>query len=199
MIEINIRADIEATLASMAQIPQALQDRALKDALSRTATQTKTVVVRAITREYVIRRDKVNPVIDVRRRFNDARRLSVEIGPFPSRSGRRAANVVAFLEQFVTLAKQRKRNRAGDRALHFKFRRGGGDKTIPGAFLANNGRTVFQRTGRGRLPIKPVMVIDVPAMFNAKRINEQGIAFIKQKFPELIKAEVAQEVRRFQR
>jgi hypothetical protein len=32
---------------------------------------------------------------------------------------------------------------------------------------------VFRRTGQGRLPIEPMQVIDVPQMFNTRRINER--------------------------
>jgi hypothetical protein len=64
-----------------------------------------------------------------------------------------------------------------------------GDTTLKnGAFIGNKGRTVFQRTGNTRLPIKPVQVIGVGQMFNFKPIN----ARVKKK----IEAEFATEMTR---
>jgi hypothetical protein len=39
---------------------------------------------------------------------------------------------------------------------------------------------VFRRVGKGRLPIEPVQVIDVPQMFNARRVNEKVRARMQQ-------------------
>lgn len=196
MIDVKVAHNVERVLAEMAQIPARFKERAIKDALRRTATGTKTVVTRAITREYVIQRSQVDPAIRIFPKFGSGYSLAVEIDALPSRSGRRAANVIKFMERRVSLAQHRRRQARGDRQLHFRFRKGAGTKNIRGAFLGNAGRTVFMREGRARLPITPVMVIDVPQMFTTKRIHAQGVAFIKQRFPELMKAEALQELRR---
>lgn len=59
----------------------------------------------------------------------------------------------------------------------------GARKTIRGAFLATmpSGHTgVFMRKGKGRLPIKELRTIGLPAMFNSKLIREKLIQFIGQ-------------------
>jgi hypothetical protein len=64
-----------------------------------------------------------------------------------------------------------------------KILRTGGRKLVRGAFIANQGRTVFQRVGKGRLPIKAVQTIDVPQMFNTKRINKVVLKLLEDEFP----------------
>jgi hypothetical protein len=66
-----------------------------------------------------------------------------------------------------------------------KITRRGGRKNIKGAFIANAGRTVFERVGKARLPIKAMQTIDVPQMFNTKRVNRVVVQLIQDKFPEI--------------
>lgn len=195
-MRISVTDNVEQVLASMAPIPERMRTRAITDALRRTAQQTKTVVARAITSEYAVQRSRVDPLIVIRSQYSNRLALAVEIDALPSQSGKRAANVIRFLERQVSLAQHRKRMKQSDRQLHFRFRKGVGTKIIKGAFVGNSGRTIFQRTGRARVPIEPVMVIDVPQMFTTKRVHKKGVQFIRTRFPVLLKAEVEQEIRR---
>ena len=68
--------------------------------------------------------------------------------------------------------------KALEQQLGFAIKRGGGLKTIPGAFLGNKGRTIFMRTGDKRLPIKAVQVIGVSQMFSSKEISRRVMAKI---------------------
>lgn len=70
-----------------------------------------------------------------------------------------------------------------------KILRTGGRKVVRGAFIANQGRTVFQRVGATRLPIKAVQTIDVPQMFNTKRVNRIVVQLLQDKFPEVFERE----------
>lgn len=196
MIQINVADNVDRVLAEMASIPERMRTRAITDALRRTAQQTKTVVIRAVTREYAVQRSRVESVIHIIPNFASAARLSVVIDAIPSQSGKRSANVIRFLESRVSLAQHRKRMKAGDHELHFKFRKTASTKVIRGAFVGNSGRTIFRRTGQSRLPIESVMVIDVPQMFTARKINAQGVEFIRRRFPELMRAEAQQEIKR---
>ena len=53
---------------------------------------------------------------------------------------------------------------------------------ITGSFIGNQGRTVFVRTGKDRLPIKAVNTIDVPQMFNTRRINQAVQRIMQERF-----------------
>ena len=79
----------------------------------------------------------------------------------------------------------------------FKIKKNGPRKLIPGSFLINDGRTVMIRVGKARLPIKALQTIDVPSMFNTKRINAKVLRFIEDKFPELFKNEARFFTERF--
>ena len=73
--------------------------------------------------------------------------------------------------------------------MQFKIKRVGGKKVITGAFVGNNGRTVFIRTTDNRLPIKALQTIDVGQMFNTKRINAVVVRTLREKFPEVFERE----------
>ncbi len=70
-----------------------------------------------------------------------------------------------------------------ERQIGFAIKRGGGLKTIQGAFLANKGRTVFMREGKDRLPIKPVQVIGVSQMFSGRAIRQRVMTKISADLP----------------
>jgi hypothetical protein len=57
-------------------------------------------------------------------------------------------------------------------------------------FMGNKGRTAFERVGAKRLPIKPLQTIDVPQMFNTRRINLRVRKRIEQELPELMRREL---------
>ncbi|MCL5459996.1 hypothetical protein M3M33_15265, partial [Loigolactobacillus coryniformis] len=75
-------------------------------------------------------------------------------------------------------------------ALKFKIKRAGGTVSINGAFIGNQGRTVFRRVGNKRLPIEGVSTIDVPQMFNTRRINAAVVAAMRAKFPAIFQREL---------
>ena len=83
------------------------------------------------------------------------------------------------------------------KGVTFKIKRGGPRKLIPGSFLINGGKTVMIREGRARLPIKALQTIDVPNMFNTRRINVKVIAFIKAKLPTIFDNEARYFTERF--
>lgn len=109
----------------------------------------------------------------------------------------RSMNLIAFVEKFVTLAQARKRIKAGEGGVHklrhggqvqkalqlrFQIRRNGGKQVIKGAFIGNKGRTVFIRQGKERTPIEGVSTIDIPNMFNTKRINQVVVKTMIERF-----------------
>ena len=81
--------------------------------------------------------------------------------------------------------------------LSVKIRRNGGRKVLKQGFIGNKGRTAFERVGKARLPIKPLQTIDVPQMFNTKRINAKVVALIRERFPAIAEREVRFYLQRF--
>jgi hypothetical protein len=102
-----------------------------------------------------------------------------------SGTGKISANVIAFGAKKVSTG------------VSVKIKKAGGRKIITGAFIGNKGRTVFKRVGDKRLPIKAVATINVPQMFNQKRINAAVVAAIKDRFPTIFEREAKFYVARF--
>ena len=101
-----------------------------------------------------------------------------------------------------TLAQARKRANDGTlRVLRVKVKRGQTRK-LPGAFIGNKGRTVFERISGTTMPsrskyrgthaekIKPVQTIDVAQMFNTRRINAAVVRAIERRLPTIFAREV---------
>jgi len=175
MVSINVRAEFGSVLKALDGLPKDLREKVIARTLNRIGDSTKTEATREISREFNIKASKVRERIVVRRAFAGTR-LSVEIA-VPSKSGKRAINVINFGA------------RQSRRGVTVKVKRGGSRKPLKAAFIGNSGRTVFSRinpkTGvkSGRLPIFPVQAIDVPQMFNARRITAKLLANVRTKFP----------------
>ena len=114
----------------------------------------------------------------------------------PGRKKGRGFNLIRFVEKKVTFAEAKRRGKAGTlQQLRVKIKRSGGLKAIPGAFIGNNGRTVFIRTGKARLPIKALTTIDVAQMFNTRRVNDKVVAFIKARVSYTLRDKIAMLVK----
>lgn len=191
-VDVRELVDLDRRLA---KLPHELRDQAIAPALNKVADKGKTEVDRAIRDEYVIDAARVRNSITVRRASANRGHLVADIDIFGSARKRgRSLNVIHFMEKKVSLAQARKRAKKkelfvvgrGGRLLpilRFRFRRGSGGKVIEGAFVANNGRTIFRRVGAQRLPIEPVQVIDVPQMFGAKKISARVMDRITRELP----------------
>jgi hypothetical protein len=165
---------------------QDIAGKAIASALNKTVAQAKTAMSSEIRKEFVISADKVRDSLQVNRASARAGRFSLEAS-LESKSKRgRSLNMINFMEKFVTLAQAKKRKRADTlNKLFVQIKRGGGRKSLGKAFIGNKGRTVFVRTGKTRLPIKPMQTIGVPSMFNTKRVNAVVMQMIRTKFPEI--------------
>ena len=49
--------------------------------------------------------------------------------------------------------------------------------------VASQGRTVFRRLGKSRLPIEPIRVIDVGQMFRSRKVAPRVMERINRDFP----------------
>lgn len=201
-METSIRIELDG-IRSVEQQLQRLQgpelSRALFQALNKVGAKTQTQADRAIRERFNIGRDQVRgSFVFVRARHNGhVPEAVLRIFGSPTKRGR-SMNVVRFMERRVTLAEARRRVRKGtQRQLRFKIlRRGGGLKTIDGAFLGNQGRTVFRRVGSARLPIEPVQVVGVSQMFNTRVIRERVIGTLRKEYEVEVRRAVDLAIRR---
>lgn len=200
-INVNV-SGIKAVQRNLSRITDELkQGKAVAMAINKTAAKAQVEIRRAITERYVIKASEVRGSLALRRATNK-RGSSVEavinIFGSPTRRGR-SMNMVRFLGavQAAGAAMKTRGTRANkaqlkalEQQLGFAIKRGGGLKTIKGAFLGNKGRTVFMRTGNARLPIKPVQVIGVSQMFSSKEISRR----VMEKINKDLEVEVARAI-----
>lgn len=181
MISLSIKTDFKDVQRSLDRLSLDLQKRVVPAALNKVAAKAKTEMKQQITGEYNLKSAEVNERLRVIKAGRSLNQWLAVLDPFASRKRGRSLNMIHFLENKTTLA-EAKRRRAGGTVnqLHFKIKRVGGKKLVEGAFIGNKGRTVFVRTSGDRLPIKALSTIDVPQMFNTKRIQSKVLARIEK-------------------
>ena len=186
-MKLSVQTNFPEVEKQLKQMREDIARKALARALNRTLEQARTQMQREITKEFNVRASFVRERLKINRAYASGR---LEIRAELVGGGkRRSANIIAFVEKSVSLAQARKRAKDGTlRVLRVKVKRGA-YKPLPGAFIGNNGRTVFKRTGKTRLPIEPVRTIEVAQMFNTKRINQAVVKAIEQRFPAIFKRE----------
>jgi hypothetical protein len=182
-MKINVTHNFPQVQKALATMRADIGKRAMASALNKTVEQARTQMAREIVSEYRVTSGYVRERLRVRRAFFKAGQIGLN-AELIGGGKRRSANLIAFVEKAVTMAEAKRRGKAGTlNQLRFQVRRSGGKKTVKGAFIGNQGRTVFARATDKRLPIKAIQTIDVGQMFNQKRINDRVVAAIKQRFP----------------
>ncbi len=178
MIKLSIKTNFPEVMKKLEQLQSDLRDRAMVSAVNKVTTQARTAMQREIGAEFNLRAAKIKESLRVRkaRYLRGVARIEAVLES-PSRKGR-SLNVVNFEARQVA---------AG---VSVKIKRSTGRKVIKSAFIANKGRTVFQRVGKERLPIKAVQTIEVAQMFNTKRINAKVVQFIEAKLPAIAENEM---------
>lgn len=202
-MKIEIKHNFGQVQAQLDRLQKDIGERALASALNKTMAQGQTQMVRAITGEFNLTGAKVREKLFLRRAsFKQGLFAMQAVLESKDPSGkRRAINLINF---------GARETKAG---LTAKLKRAGG-RVVVGAklgFIGNKGRTAFVRIpdtrmasrskGRGAHvnKIKPLQMIDVPQMFNTRRINAKVVAFIKAKFPEVFEREARYFTERFNR
>lgn len=164
-------------------------DKATARALNATIAQARTQMSREIRSEYMVDTRFVSQRLRIKRASFVGARLDLE-AVLDAQDKPRSANVIRFGAKKV---------RDG---VSVKIKRGGQRKLIRNAFIGNKGRTVFTRVagtkmgsrrygGKHGEQIEPVQTIDLPQMFNAKRINAAVVAAMQARFPAIFQRELA--------
>ena len=190
MFTLSVKCDVRPMIDYLNRVAKGLGDQAITSALNKTVAQAKTQMIRGITDEYNIKASDVRERLQVQRAKRAGMQFTATLFGNPAGRAKRAMNVIRFLERATSMAEARRRRKSGTlAALYFKIKRAGGKQTIQGAFIGNQGRTVFRRVGKARLPIEPVQTIGVPQMFNARKVQIPVQQWIEREFPRIFEHE----------
>ncbi len=186
MTTISIRNNFPEVAAKLDRLGRDVGDKALVRALNKTIDQGKTQMARQISSEFRVSVGTVKDRLKVYRASarGGSYRFFATLEATKKGKGR-SMNLIAFVTKGKVSQASAKRSGRTDLAgqLQFQIKRGGGKKAIKGAFIANQGRTVFIREGKERLPIKALNTIDIGQMFNTRRVNKVVRHVMLDKFP----------------
>lgn len=205
-VTINIRTNFPDVAAQLKTLQKDIGDKAMVRALNATIVQGKSEMARTISKEYRINvRDARDRLGIERARKKGAIKLEAILHA-TRRWRARGMNLIHFVMGARARAKQ----------LQFQIKRSGGRKSIPGAFVATNrktgGRAVFIReddgkyiTGRKNIKgdskhaqaIAPLTTIDVPRMFNSRRVNDVVRKVMLERFGKNFNRELRAVLRGF--
>lgn len=210
MINLQMRTNFDQVIREWQKIPDDLANKALARALNTTVEQGRLEMAREISQTYRLTVAQVKERLVIRKAYaRGTLRLQAMLEATRRGQGR-SMNLIAFVEKSITLAQAKKRQKAGEGGsyalrngstvqkaleLRFQIKRSGGQKMIKGAFIGNNGRTVFEREGKARLPIRALNTIDVPQMFNARRINQVVVKVMRDRFDTNLRREIGAVLR----
>lgn len=198
-VTVDVRS-FDAVVKKLKALPDQLKNQALAAALNKTAAAGKAEMTRAITATYNVKANKVRNALYLVKASSKSGVpvLVAALEAFGSTNKKgRSLNLIHFVERSVSLAEGRRRNKSGtSKALRVRVKKAGGVKVIAGAFIGNKGRTVFIRvpekvmSSRSKYAgtqhahaIRPMQVIDIPQMFNQRRINQRVLTKINKQLP----------------
>jgi hypothetical protein len=144
VISISVEADISKALAMLTSLERDLVPRAASAALNRVAVSARAVAVQEIARTTGLTQAEVRQRLDIRTANRNYLAASISAVPW-------SPNLIRYA------ARQTK---AGVSAAPWRNRR-----VHKHTFIGNQGRTVFVREGKSRLPIKSVRGPSVPKEF----------------------------------
>jgi hypothetical protein len=197
---LTIKVDTKQVERMLKGLSDAVKGTAIREAVNKAAAKGNTEMKRRISREFNLKVGEVGNQLDLIKAGKGFTAVTATILALPKRKGRRARNVIEFIERKVTLAEARRRLKSGTRnLLRYEIRRGR-KVTIPGSFIvtANRGTFVAQRQGKARFPIQSVQTIDVPQMFNTQRINREVVRRLQEEFlPQEIDRAIQYALKRY--
>lgn len=200
-MQISVKTNFPEVQRKLNALQADIRAKALASAVNKTIEQARTQMIREITSEYAVKAGYVRERLRIKRASFKGGAFQIEAALIGGAANRkRSANVIAFGAREV------------NKGVSVKIKKVGGRKIITGAFIANKGRTVFERVpgttmasrskyagSKHAEKIKPVQTIDIPQMFNQRRINAAVIAGIRAKFPTIFEREANFYVARFNR
>jgi hypothetical protein len=202
-MQLSIKANFPEIQKQLDSLREDIGNKAMVRALNRSIEQGQAEMTRAIGEEFNLTRTKIRQKLEIRKantgfKGGQLKLFALLMSRDPS-GRRRAINLINFA------AKETKRG------LMVKIKKQGGRVVAARrGFIGNQGRTAFMRTGEpkrrmksghdvGKMkePIRPIQTIDVPQMFNTRRINRRVVEKLKAIFPTVFAREVAFYTRKF--
>jgi hypothetical protein len=186
MIEVRVLG-MDAVQDRLRRVASDLQPKVLGPAINKVAEKARAEINRAIPQEFAVKASEVRNAVSLRKARSGDIEARITVFGSTSRRGR-SMNLIHFLAAVQQAGKAIKKRgvkaskadlSALNRQLGFLIKRAGGLKKIDGAFVGNDGRTIFRRIGKARLPIEPLQVIGFSQMFSSRRISERVLAKIK--------------------
>ncbi len=196
-MKLTINTNFPQVQRALDNLREEVAAKAAARAVNATIAQAKTEMSRQIRQEYVVDARFVRERLRIKRATFFKGVLAIE-AVLSADEKPRSANLIRFVAR---------RTKAG---VSVKIKRAGARKVVRGAFIGNKGRTVFERVPGTKMPsrkwgkthgeqIKPVQTINVPQMFNARRINAAVVAAMRAKFPPIFERELAYALASFNR
>jgi hypothetical protein len=178
MIEVRVLG-MDAVQDRLRRVASDLQPKVLGPAINKVAEKARAEISRAIPQEFAVKASEVRNAVTLRKARSGDIEATVTVFGSTSRRGR-SMNLIHFLSAVQQAGKAMKTRGAKaskadlsalNRQLGFLIKRAGGLRKIDGAFVGNQGRTIFRRTGKARLPIEPLQVIGFSQMFSSRKIS----------------------------
>lgn len=206
MTSISIRNNFPEVIRAMEQVGEAAGEKAMVRALNATIAQGKPLMAKQIGAEFRLTAAKIKDRLIIRKASARGGSLRFQAALEATRRGKgRSLNLIAFVSGAT-----RPKPWSG-KQLKIQIKRGGGKKNITGAFIGNEGRTVFVRTpgkysanrvnkkgdSKHAELIRALNTIDVPQMFNTKRINSVVRKILLENFEKNFHRELRAVLRGF--
>lgn len=174
VIQLDIKSDLDRMVKNLSRDQKEKVPKALNSTINKVATTIRKEGVQELSKETGIKQKNIRQQVVIRKsNFNTLSATIKASGSHP--------NLIRFN------AKQTKK---GVSAAPWKKRR-----VFPGSFIGNQGRTVFKRVGKSRLPIKPLFGPSIPREFirdkTIKLFNTTGINRFREVFPRELKFQLS--------
>lgn len=168
-IEFSIASDIERLTRNLSDLQRRRLPRAINSTLNKVATTVRKESVKEISRASGLKAK------DVRARVDLIRSNFTRLEAIVKASGKHS-NIARF---------NARQTRRGVSAAPWRKRR-----VFPGAFLGNQGRTAFIRTGKGRLPVKSLAGPSIPREFARDTAKKVLLDVGARRFREILPREL---------
>ena len=189
LMKIDVRHNFPQIAKQIKELSDDLRDKVMARTINKVASGAQGQMARAISAEFRVSNADARANLKIVRASFKAGRLNLT-GQLlsPSRAKGRGFNLIRFVEKKVSFREAGKRKARGElRDVFVQIKRNGGKKRLRGAFIATNKKTggtaVFIRAGQSRYPLKTMTTIDIPQMFNARKIKEPLIKYIEERLP----------------
>ncbi len=168
LIAVSVKDETDRLIRSMGQIPRFIVPRAINAAINKTSSKVRTIVIREVAKETGLKQKEV-------RQFVSLRKSNLRTFTGIIRSIGRTLNLIRF---------NARQTKVGVSAKAW-----GVTRVYRGAFIANQGRTVFIRISRKRVPIRPLHGPSIPRTIINQKIYPAQDKVVRAEHPKNLRRE----------